>query len=142
MPEDWLAPECFVCGPRTDGLRICPHHLPETEVWATVWIPDESVSANGATVDPTSFGVLDCPAGIAVTQTGLAAPSFFAALTNLTAQLKHPIHLGTPVAVYGWFIDEDERRINGGTVILAGDGTILATAYAQHAQLPLNFGSG
>jgi hypothetical protein len=142
VPKDYAVPGCFVCGSREDGLRICPHHLLGTEVWATVWIPDASASADGVTVDPhIVWGALDCPAGIAVVRYGLVEPKFFPALARLTANLDHPLPVGHPVAVFGWLIDEDERRINGGTAIVDADGTVFASAYAQHAQLPLDFAS-
>lgn len=140
VPADYRVPGCFVCGSREDGLRIFPHHLPGTQVWATVWIPDVSVSADGVTVDPhIVWGALDCPAGLAVVRYGLADPKFFPVLARLTARLEHPLAVGNPVAVFGWMIDEDERRINGGTAIVDANGTVLASAYAQHARLPLDF---
>ncbi|MBW3665484.1 MAG: hypothetical protein KY469_20505 [Actinobacteria bacterium] len=141
-PERHRAPECFVCGPRDDGLRICPRHLPGTQVWSTVWTPDDSVSSIGAVVDAhIVWGALDCPAGIAVVRGGLAELTFFPALTSLAATIEHPVPVGRPVAVLGWLISEDERRINGGTAVVGSDGTVLASAYAQHARLPLDFGS-
>jgi hypothetical protein len=143
LPEPHFAPECFVCGPREDGLRICPQNLPGTEVWATLWIPDTSVSADGVTVDPhIVWGALDCPAGIAVCRVGLVEPEFFAALATFTASLEHPLTVDRPVAVLGWPIDEDHRRVNGGAAIVDANGTVFASAYAQHARLPLDFGSG
>lgn len=142
MPETHRAPECFVCGPREDGLRIFARHLPGTRVWSTVWIPDESVSSTGAAVDAhVVWGALDCPAGFAVVQGGLAEVTFFPALAKLTATLERPVPVGRPVAVFGWPISEDERRVNGGTAIVDTHGAILASAYAEHARLPLNFGN-
>lgn len=140
VPDDYAVPECFVCGPREDGLRICPQYLPGTDVWATVWIPDASVSADGVTVDPhILWGALDCPAGFAVVRYGLVEPTFFPALARISANLDRPLPVGHPVAVFGWLIDEDERRINGGTAVVDTDGTVFASAYAQHARLPLDF---
>ncbi len=142
VPDRHGAPECFVCGSRADGLGIWPHHLAGTEVWATVWIPDASVSADGVTVDShIVWGALDCPAGVAVVRFGSAKPEFFPALARLTARLESPVPVDRPVAVFGWPIDEDERRINGGTAIIDTNGTVLAAAYAQHARLPLDFAS-
>lgn len=86
VPSGWPAPECFVCGPRADGLRICPQHLEGTELWTTVWTPDPSLSSDAETVDShVVWGALDCPAGIAVVRVGVAEPSFFPALVELTA---------------------------------------------------------
>jgi hypothetical protein len=140
VPEGYPAPECFVCGPRKDGLGICPHHLPGADLWATVWVPDTSVSADGVTVDShIVWGALDCPAGVAVARYGLMKPEFFPALASFTVDLEHPLPVDRPVAVFGWLIDEDERRVNGGTAIVGADGTVFASAYAQHARLPLEF---
>lgn len=142
VPDGHRAPECFVCGPRADGLRICPRHLPDTQVWSTVWVPDGSVSSRGAAVDThIVWGALDCPAGAAVVRGGLAQLTFFPALTDLTATIAHPVPVGQPVAVFGWLISDTERRINGGTALVDSDGTVLASAYAQHARLPLDFGN-
>lgn len=73
VPEGHAAPACFVCGPRDDGLGICPTALEGTELWATVWIPGGSVSSDGRQVDPhVVWGALDCPAGFAVVRAGRA----------------------------------------------------------------------
>lgn len=140
VPPGHVAPECFVCSDRPDGLRISPRHLADTEVWATVWFPDESVSSDGRTVDDhVVWGALDCPAGFAVVGYGQRQPEYFPALTDLTAELEHPVPIGRPVVVLGWPVGHDEERANGGTAVIAEDGTILARAYAEHARLPLDF---
>jgi hypothetical protein len=69
-------------------------------------------------------------------------PEFFPALASFTVDLQHPLPVDYPVAVLGWLINEDERRVNGGTAIIDADGTVIARAHAQHARLPLVFGSG
>lgn len=140
--NDHTAPECYVCGHRSDGLRVCPHRLPDTDILATVWTPDASVSSNGRTVDPhIVWGALDSPAGFAVTRYGVEPMTFFAALTRMTTDIVQPVRVDHPVAVFGWLIDQDERRINGGTAIVVPDGTVLATAHCQHARLPVAFGT-
>ena len=143
VAEDHPAPECFVCGKRSDGLRIAPRHLPRgLDLWATVWEADDSVSDDGLTVDDhVVWGVLDCPAGFAVAGYGIRPLEFFPALTDITATLHQPVPVGQPLAVVGWAIDRDDRRINGGTAVLDRDGSLLADAYAQHAPLPLDFAS-
>lgn len=140
VAENHPAPECFVCGRRSDGLRIAPHHLPGTDLWATVWEADASVSSDGVTVnDHIVWGVLDCPAGFAVAGAGIQKLEWFPALTDLTVALRQPVPVGQQLAVMGWMIDQDDRRINGGTAILDQDGGLLASAYAQHARVPLDF---
>lgn len=142
VAEDHAAPECFVCGKRSDGLRIAPRHLPGTDLWATVWSPDGSVSSDGTTVDShVVWGALDCPAGFAVARYGVQRLGFFPALTDITAAIHRSVPVGQPLAVIGWMIDRDERRINGGTAIFDTDGNLLAGSYAQHAPLPIDFAS-
>lgn len=143
VPDGWFAPDCFVCGPRLDGLGICPQHLPGTETWATVWAPDRWLSSDGIAVDQHFvWGALDCPAGIAVVRMGLAQPSFFPALTNHTVVVNEPVPVTERLAVFSWMIDEDEHRINGGSALVDQEGRILATGYAQHARVPLEFVRG
>lgn len=142
VAADHLAPECFVCGNRSDGLRIAPRHVPGTELWATVWEPDTSVSSRGVNVDDhVVWGALDCPAGFAVAGVGVQRLEFFPALTDITAVLHRPVPVGQPLAVIGWKIGGDNRRVNGGTAIFDMDGGLLASAYAQHAPVPLGFAS-
>jgi hypothetical protein len=142
VPEGWPAPECFVCGPRDDGLQICPQHLDGADVWTTVWTPDPSLSTDGETVDShVVWGALDCPAGIAVARTGVAEPTFFPALAELTAVTHRPIQIGEPVMVMGWLIGEDHKRIDGGTAVVDMDGAVVALGFARHARLPLEFGA-
>lgn len=142
VPAEHLAPECFVCGLRPDGLRLAPAHLPDTELWTTVWVPDETVAGPaGSVVDHVVWGALDCPAGFAVNRAGLEEPTFFPALTDLTASLAAPVPVGDPVAVVGWPDSADDRRVNGAAAIIDQDGEVLASSFAAHARLPLDFAS-
>lgn len=140
VPSDHLAPECFVCGPRPDGLRLAPHHLSDTEVWTTVWVPDETVAGpDGNVMDHVVWGALDCPAGFAVSRAGVEEPTFFPALTDLTASLASPLPVGEPVAVVGWPESADDRRVNGAVALVDEGGEVLASSFAAHARLPLDF---
>ena len=140
VPEGHAAPECFVCGPRDDGLRIYPTALEGTELWATVWIPGGSVSSDGRQVDPhVVWGALDCPAGFAVVRAGRAPLTHFPALTELTVALDHPVRVGEPVAVWGWSDGQDENHVDGATAIVTADGDVCATGYARHALVPVDF---
>jgi len=138
VPEGHPAPECFVCGPRDDGLRVCPAALEGTELWASVWIPDRSVSSDGHQVDPhVVWGALDCPAGFAVVRSGRAPLTHFPALTEFTVTLDHPVRVGQPVAVWGWSSGQDD--VDGATAIIDADGVVCATGYARHVLLPVDF---
>lgn len=140
VPEDHPAPECFVCGPRDDGLGICPKALDGTELWATVWIPDRSVSSDGLQIDPhVVWGALDCPAGFAVVRAGRGPLTHFPALTELTVTLDHPVRVGQPVAVWGWASGQEDDHVDGATAIIDADGVVCATGDARHALLPVDF---
>lgn len=140
VPSDHLAPECFVCGPRPDGLRLAPRHLPGTELWTTVWVPDETVAGpDGTVMDHVVWGALDCPAGFAVSRAGIEEPTFFPALADLTASLEGPLPVGDPVAVVAWRVSADDRRVNGAVALVDEDGDVLASSFAAHARLPLDF---
>lgn len=142
VPSGWPAPECFVCGPRADGLRICPQHLEGTELWTTVWTPDPSLSSDAETVDShVVWGALDCPAGIAVVRVGVAEPSFFPALVELTAAIHRQVRVGESLMVVGWLIGESNKRVDGGSAVIDRDGGTVAVGYARHARLPLEFGA-
>ncbi len=140
VPEGHAAPECFVCGPRDDGLGICPTVLDGTDLWATVWIPGRSVSSDGHQGDPhVVWGALDCPAGFAVVRAGRAPLTHFPALTELTVTLDHPVRVGEPVAVWGWASGQEDDHVDGATAIIDADGGVCATGYARHALLPVDF---
>jgi hypothetical protein len=140
VPDPWPAPECFVCGPRDDGLRISPRHLPDTELWTTVRRPDGPVSADGTIVDSyVVWGALDCPAGFAVGRAGLAPLEFFPALTSMAAVVEQPVRVGQPVAILAWLILDGDEHLDGGSAIVDADGIICARAFTRHARLPLDF---
>jgi hypothetical protein len=141
VPRDHPAPECFVCGPRDDGLRIIVRNVSDTAVWSSVWVPDASVASDGRHVDDhVVWGALDCPAGMAVVRGPvIGEPPFFPALVRLTASLHHPVTVGEPLAVLAWNEPSDDRRDNAGTAIVDPDGRILAHGYAEHARLPVDF---
>lgn len=140
VPEDHAAPECFVCGPRDDGLGICPAALDGTNLWATVWSPERSVSSDGRQVDPhVVWGALDCPAGFAVVRAGRAPLTHFPALTEFTVTIDHPLRVGQPVAVWGWSTGGNDDHVDGATAIIDADGVVCATGYARHALLPADF---
>lgn len=141
-PADHVAPECSVCGRRADGLGIHPRPLGDTDLWATVWSPDSTVSADGTTVSThVVWGALDCPAEFAVTRSGRAPLTFFPAVVRLTATLRGPIVVDRPVAVISWPTREPERRVDGATAIVDENRTVLAHSEASHARLPLDFAS-
>ena len=140
VPEGHPAPECFVCGPRDDGLRINPTALEGTQLWATVWLPDGSVSSDGRQVEPhVVWGALDCPAGFAAVRAGRAPLTHFPALTELTVTFDNHVRIGEPVAVWGWPSGQDDEHVDAATAIIDADGVVCATGYARHTLVPVDF---
>lgn len=140
VDPDHPAPDCFVCGHREDGLRLSPRHLEGTDIWATTWTPDASMSQNGSTVEERIiWGALDCPAGFAVIGFGVETADFFPALTRFDVTITRQVPVGRAVVVAGWYISEDPKRIHGGTAIVDDEGTVLASGFASHARVPLSF---
>lgn len=150
VPADHPAAACYVCGPRPDGLRVLVRQVPGTEIWATAWTPDASTSRDGARVDhPIVWGVLDCPAAIAVLRGPVQGPApFFPALTTLTGFVDHSVEVGEAVAVLGWNLPvtgsapPGRPRDHAGTAVVRRDGEVLARGDAWSARLPSDFGSG
>ena len=140
VPEGHPAPECFVCGPRDDGLGINPSALDGTELWATVWAPERSVSSDGRQVEPhVVWGALDCPAGFAVVRAGRAPLTHFPALTEFTVTIDHHVPIDEPVAVWGWSSGQDGDHVDGATAIIDADGVVCATGSARHTLVPVDF---
>jgi len=137
--EAHAAPTCFVCG--IDGdLGVHPTRLPDSRLWATVWTP-ESLDAERTVRSEMVWAVLDCPGGWATGDSKRHQGSFFPALATMVAEIVHPVPVRHPVAVVGWMVSEDERRIDSGSALIDSDGTVLARAVLSQAIVPLDWGA-
>jgi hypothetical protein len=104
-------PECFVCGPHGDGLRLRPGPAGPGRV-AAPWVPEE--------VSPELvWAALDCPGGFAVNP-GLARGA--TVLGRLAAHVEALPDPGDELVVVGWDLGGAEgRRLHAGTALFRGE---------------------
>ena len=120
-------PSCFVCGPGRspgDGLRLRPGPLGRGLV-AAPWIPDASLG-DGVVAPEFHWAALDCPGAFAVNpndERGLSVLGRFA------ARVVEPVRVGDEVAVVGWPLGGEGRKLVAGTALFA-EGRLRAFARA------------
>lgn len=126
-------PSCFVCGPGRepgDGLRLRPARLADGLI-AAPWVPDESLGT--VVVAPElHWAALDCPGAFAVNpddERGLSVLGRFA------ARVVEPVRAGDRVAVVGWSLGGEGRKLLAGTALFA-DRRLRAFARATWILLP------
>lgn len=136
---DWhMAPTCFVCGTQ-DSLGMHPTRMDQFPLWATVWTPELRLGEPNLPPEIV-WAVLDCPAGWATTDSRRPKRSFFPALADMTAEIVHPIPLGSPVAVLGWMTSDGDRRIECESAVIDESGTVLARAILSQAAVQADWG--
>jgi hypothetical protein len=128
--EDHFFPTCFVCGPARgmkDGLRIFPGMVPDGDMVASAWVPDETLVDDANQVRPEFiWASLDCPGAFAVLGTTVKP----IVLGSLTAEiLKRPV-LGQHCIATGWEISRQGRKRFAGTALFSESGDIIAKAQA------------
>jgi len=103
-------PECFVCGPHGDGLRLRPGPVGDGRVVAP-WVPDE--------VSPELvWAALDCPGAFAVNPRFERGPTV---LGRLAAHVERLPAAGDELVVVAWDLGRsDERRFHAGTALFRG----------------------
>ncbi len=112
-------PECFVCGPdRGDGLRIFPGPVPDRDLVAAPWIPDEEVGPE------LVWAAIDCPGAYGSGAVGRGT----VVLGRMTGRVDELPRRGEPCIVTGWPLGEDGRKIHAGTALHGEDGRVLARA--------------
>lgn len=124
-------PGCFVCGPDRpsgDGLRIFPGPVPGREsIYAALWTPDASLGDEGGVVRVEHlWAALDCTGAFAVNE----PPRGVALLGKIAAEILRPVAVGEPLAVIGWRIAEEGRKLYPGTAIFDATGDLRAVARA------------
>jgi hypothetical protein len=103
-------PECFVCGPQGDGLRLRPGPVGDGRV-AAPWVPHE-ISRD------LVWASLDCPGAFAVN------PGFARGVTvlgRLAAHVEEIPSVGDELVVMAWDLGgADGRRFHAGTALFRG----------------------
>lgn len=123
---DHPAAACVVCGPtRTDGLGVLPAPVAgHPAVLATWWTPPDWAVRDGALRDELLWGVLDCPGALAVMHA--SDEPVFAALGEVTGELRAPVRAGERVLVVGAQLDRDGRKCHVATAVLGPEGDVRA----------------
>lgn len=119
---------CFVCGPKRlpgDGLCIFPGAIDGSNVVASPWTPDPSLSIDGGGVDRRHvWAALDCPSYFGI------VPSPSAVLARLTVQIDRVPELGEPLIAMGWPVRSEGRKHHSGSALVTTDAEIIACAKA------------
>lgn len=126
--KDHRYPTCFVCGPKRkekDGLRIFPGPVPDKNLVAAPWIPDETLGDKQGRVRPEFiWAALDCPGAFA------AMTDHFPILLlgTLTATIEGEIRTGDRIVVMGWSLGNEGRKLFVGSALYSEPGKLLAKA--------------
>jgi hypothetical protein len=97
------------------------------EIYAAAWTPDASIAdAGGVVFDEHHWGALDCTGAFAVNE----PPRGVALLGKFAAKIVRRVRVGEEVAVAGWPIATDGRKLHAGTAIYSGTGELCAVARA------------
>ena len=120
-------PECFVCGPQGDGLRLRPGPVGDGRVVAA-WVPDQ-VSHE------LVWAALDCPGAFAVNPAFSRGPTV---LGRLAAHVAEVPSVRDELVVVAWDLGgSDGRRLHAGTALFRGD---RALAWARAVWFPVPSG--
>ncbi len=114
-------PGCFVCGPKSEGLRLRPTPFGDGRLVAPWLVPPEFAGERFA------WAALDCPGGWAVQPD---ASRGISVLGRLIARVDEAPRAGDECVVVGWHIGQPEgRKRHAGTALFRGD-TLLALGRA------------
>lgn len=119
-------PTCVVCGPdRADGLRIFPGPL-RGGLHGAVWKPEPGVGVEQV------WATLDCPSSSPVANWEKGPPIV---LARLHAQVERLPRGGEELAVVSWALRREGRKREAASVLLTGDGSVLARGRALWIEL-------
>lgn len=120
--------DCVVCGPeRHDGLRVTPGPLDgEPDVLAAPFCPAERYAVDGQLRAAAVWGALDCPSYPAAAM----RTRRFCLLGSLEAHQVRPVLVGERLVVVGWTTSAGNRSVTTSSAMIAGDGSVVASARA------------
>lgn len=127
-------PTCFVCGPNRkngDGLHIFPGFIPNQDMVAAPWTPDDSLSdPNGFILPEFIWSSLDCPGAFA-----FGRDSDIMVLGTMAAEIIAPIVPGEECIVIAWPLRSEGRKHFSGTALFTARGHLIAKASATWIEL-------
>jgi len=137
-PEEHGFPTCFVCGPDRkvgDGLRILVAPLDGRSVSADLWEPDAGLAGPDGMVRPEFvWAALDCPSGIGALGENVP-PDEPWLLGRLAVRQLRAIAPKSAQVVIGWRIDQEGRKLFGGSALFSDGETLAAVAKATWIRL-------
>jgi hypothetical protein len=133
-------PGCFVCGPERqggDGLRIFAGPVnggkSPAGMVAAAWVPDESLTGPGGTVEPEFiWASLDCPGAYAFPEPESGA----ILLGELAVDIRGVVRAGEKCVLIGWEISREGRKHFTGTALFGESGDCRAAGYATWFEVP------
>ncbi|MFI6865342.1 PaaI family thioesterase [Nocardia sp. NPDC050406] len=124
--------DCYGCGVDVApgrGLRLFPWALPDRQIMAAAWTPDQGLADEFGELPPeVVWSTLDCPGGIAAwVFSKLGQGAFTAALTATQFQ---PVLAGAEYIAYAWPLHGEGRKRTVGVALSTPDGDLCALAEA------------
>ncbi len=130
--DDHLLTGCFVCGhDRADGLRVTPGRLPDMEMAASPFEPDETVAEDGVVRPEIVWAALDC-VGYPPFAQGTDA---IALLGTFEAEIARDVGAGERLVAVGWPLESSGRKLFSASALLSGEEAV-ARARATWITLP------
>jgi len=127
-------PTCFVCGPsreEDDGLHIFAGLIPDQDMVAAPWTPDDSLAGpDGFILPEFLWASLDCPGAFAFGRD--ANPMV---LGTMSAEIIAPLVPGEDCIVIGWPRRSAGRKHYSGTAVFTAHGDLIARARATWIEL-------
>ncbi|WP_246060353.1 hypothetical protein [Herbidospora galbida] len=129
---DNLLTGCFVCGHgRADGLRVTPGRLPDADVCAAPFEPDDTVAENGIVRPEMLWAALDCVSYPPFAQ----GTDVIALLGTLEAEIGREVRAGERLVAVGWPLGSSGRKLFSASALLSAEG-VIARARATWITVP------
>lgn len=127
-------PNCFVCGPdreEGDGLHIFAGPVPNQDMVAAPWTPDDSLAGpDGFILPEFIWASLDCPGAFA-----FGRDNDPIVLGTMAAEIFAPLVPGEECIVIGWPRRSEGRKHFSGTAVFTASGHPIAHARATWIEL-------